>query len=150
MVKLSDTFCSNIKKSLLEAIQNEVDFFLNEHGGGKAFMPFYADGTADTFNYFLIEDLDEAKGFDGLDELSNKYLSEFEDGDHLTVVINGKTVSSVKFYISRGFTSLDEVIEQYGNIVGINHKIFSRVAGDVFKFSEDGRTIIFYNEEKKR
>lgn len=150
MIKLSETLCKSFKDTLIQSIQEEVEHFLVDLGGGKALMPFYTDmNDSANYSYFLIEDLDAFSGFDKLEQLVEKYLETFSDGDHLTAVIDGKTVKSVKFYIARGLTTLNSVIEEYAATVAINHKIFSRLAWDGFRISENGKDIIYFSEKKR-
>lgn len=144
---LSESYEQNLKEGFMEAVMEEIDHFLTQHGGGKIQTAFAVPPSSEEyFNYFLVEDLDEGVGYDGLEDLVNKMMAEFVPGDFLGVTVNGNTVKAVKFNIARGFFSLKEAVE-YKDTKGINHIIFSRTNPDKFKISDDGN-ILYHNEEK--
>lgn len=136
--KISDVYVQNLKGGFLNLILQETQRFLVDYGGGKAMFPFYIHPPdADSFNYYLIEDLDDFKGYDALEQLADGYMSSFAVGDHLVALINGKVVKAVKFYISKGFESLEDALS-YKDTVGIRHRIFT-ISGDTFVFAESGK-----------
>lgn len=144
--KLSDVYFSHLKGGFTNLVLQETQRFLVDFGGGKAMFPFYIHPPdSDTFNYYLIEDLDDSKGYDSLEYLIDSYMSNFNVGDHLVALIDGKTVKAVKFYIATGVESLQDALP-YKDTVGINHRIFT-INGDTFVFSAEGK--IEYSSEAK-
>ncbi len=144
---LSESYEQNLKEGFCDAVIDEITHFQVEHGGGKVHTAFAVPPSSEEyFNYFLIEDLDESVGYDKLEDLVDKLLSEFSPGDFLGAIINGATPQNVKFNIVRGFFSLKEALE-YKDTVGIRHIIFCRTNPDKFRISEHG-DILYFNEEK--
>lgn len=128
-----------IKPKFLTAVQDEIQAILTNYSIIHELMiPFYLDSSKiDTFNYWLVEDRDEAVGFEKLNDLVDSFINNFQEEDHLCVFFGGKsgkdpkfkTVKDVKFSIGKGLISLNDALE-YKDTVGINNKIYTKIYTD--------------------
>lgn len=140
---LSETYETQLKVGLKNLITDNLNEFLVDYGGGNAMFPFYLHTNPPEFRYYLIFDLDDSTAWDKVEDLIDKYCSEFVVDDFLCCVVKGKTLKSCKFYIGKGFRGLSDALE-YAAMVGINHYIYAYNL-EKFKFDKDGN-IVFSNE----
>ena len=133
---LSEVYEKGLKSGFTNAVIDEINNILINYNG-TVMIPFYIHPPdREMFNYYLLESTDEFTKYDKVEPLIDKLFSEFNTGDHLCALIDGKNLSSVKFYIGRGMFSLSEALE-YKDIVAINHLIYSDIMMDNFMIANE-------------